>query len=212
MFLVEEMLTNQSQISLSKLKTRKNPQRSIPTHIPESPLYRNQTPSNYFSFHNRKEIFLFKPPPLKFRLIREISLKPCIQNSKSSESISTQFEPKKDFNQILQNRKKKLDQIENHLKRDENELNFFKYVKNNNENDLNMLLITNPELVNSIDSLGMTGLHWAAKRNFAEIGKILISFSADVLRRDMLNRNCRDIAKKSKSREFLKMIAEALKS
>ena len=207
LFLIEE---KNKYKSLGKIKIKKSNKSLLPFLSEASQISRVQTPKSYFSLKQRPEVFLFNPPPLKFRLVREMKLTPkSIVNKSFSDFVSTP-EPIKDYNRVLKDRKTKLELFEQHVKPSESEINYFKFIKTNNEKDLNFLLIKEPGIIKSVDCLGMTGLHWAGKRNLVEIGKLLISFGTDIFQRDLLNRSCKDIAKKSKSREFVKMLNDTL--
>ena len=50
------------------------------------------------------------------------------------------------------------------------------------------MLNKNPFLVYSYDHAHLSGLHWAAKRGFIEIAKLLIQFNADVDSKDFVKR------------------------
>ena len=87
---------------------------------------------------------------------------------------------------------------------------YFKLIKNSQELELKQTLAKFPELVNSVDALGMNGMHWAAIRNNPSIGKLLISYKIKFYQQDCLGRTALKIAQKYKSSEFLEAFSHIL--
>ncbi|CAK77137.1 unnamed protein product (macronuclear) [Paramecium tetraurelia] len=67
-------------------------------------------------------------------------------------------------------------------------IEFFQAIKDNQEPIVTRLLQKVPYLVYDFDNAHMTGLHWAAKRGFPNLVKILIQHNADVDAKDIVYR------------------------
>ncbi|KAM3145671.1 SMC5-SMC6 complex localization factor protein 1 [Paramecium bursaria] len=65
---------------------------------------------------------------------------------------------------------------------------YFQLIKLDDVGELQLMLNKNPYLVYSYDHAHLSGLHWAAKRGFVEIAKLLIQFNADVDSKDFVKR------------------------
>ncbi|CAD8069938.1 unnamed protein product [Paramecium sonneborni] len=70
----------------------------------------------------------------------------------------------------------------------ESSIDFFQAIKDNQELIVVRLLQKVPYLVYDFDNAHMTGLHWAAKRGFPNLVKILIQHNADVDAKDIVYR------------------------
>ncbi|EAR82367.2 ankyrin repeat protein (macronuclear) [Tetrahymena thermophila SB210] len=72
---------------------------------------------------------------------------------------------------------------------------FLKLVKQNNKNMVQIILDTNPKLINeAVDHLGQTALHWAAKRGYKKMSQILINKGANINALDLNKKTPLDLA------------------
>lgn len=160
----------------------------------------------HFPIKHRPEIYLFDPPLLQKKLIKQsMRLKFLNDNRKL---LNTPNKIYRRHTKLFDQGKLLLKQAETFERHSGKEIKFFKYIKNNNDEDLEMLLIDYPKLVFSCDSLKMTGLHWAAKRNLMKIAKLLLRNNANINARDILNRTCLDIARKQGHHALVQIFSE----
>ena len=159
----------------------------------------------HFPIKHRPEVYLFDPPLLQQKLIKQSRrLKILNDNKKLLNSP----------NKLYRRQTKLFEQgrvllaKETLEKNSGREIKFFKFIKNNNDEDLEQLISDYPKLVFSYDSLKMTGLHWAAKRNLIEIAKLLLRYNANPNTRDILNRTCLDIARKQGHHALAQVFSE----
>ena len=67
-------------------------------------------------------------------------------------------------------------------------IKFFKAVKKGNRDEVSHFLYRNKHLVHEYDYIKQTALHWAAKRDFPDIIKILLHYGAYIDAKDSCNR------------------------
>lgn len=88
--------------------------------------------------------------------------------------------------------------------------NFFKLIKNNSLPVVKKILFKNPDIAKETDGLGMTGLHWAIKRNLLQMARLLISSNCPIDSKDILGRTVQDMLKDSSDSEMHYLISEAI--
>lgn len=87
-------------------------------------------------------------------------------------------------------------------------LEFFKAVKASNLALLRHMLSLSPNLINTVDFVGQTAMHWAAKRNDLKLGDLLISHKAKVDPKDLTDRTPLSIALRLDKPEIVKFLLE----
>lgn len=210
MIIVDETQPKPVQ-SLQSLKSRKSLM-SVPSLHPEQLSNARSSPKVYFSVKHRPEIYLFEPPILNKQLIKKSNRFKDRRGKKGFFGFDSPAKPSRQLTRMLEENQNLLKVIEKHenSRKLETEVKFFSFVKNNYFEELEMLLVKHPNLVFSCDSIGMTGLHWAAKRNLTVISKILIKYGSDIQKKDILNRSSLDIARKRDHTDLVHTFSEHL--
>jgi hypothetical protein len=103
--------------------------------------------------------------------------------------------------------KKKFVNFKDFDKGDKISRDFFQLIKSGRTMELRELIMKDSSLVKITDSVGMNGLHWAAKRNRRDIANLLISYECDVGLKDIFGRTPMDVAKKAQSPEIIHLIS-----
>jgi len=85
---------------------------------------------------------------------------------------------------------------------------FFVAVKSNDLKEVEEILkqYPNSNLINSRDSIGQTALHWAAKRDFAELAELLIENKANIESFDLVGKTPIMLAARGQRVEVLKLL------
>lgn len=86
---------------------------------------------------------------------------------------------------------------------------FFDHVKKGAEGKVAEMLKEVPQMVKEVDSTGQTALHWAVRRKFLNLVKILIFAGASVMVKDMVGRRPEDIARHKKFNEIGELLIAA---
>ena len=80
---------------------------------------------------------------------------------------------------------------------------FFREVKSGNIEKVQEMLQEDKLLVNLFDSTKQTALHWAVRRGYVEIARLLIKSGSNTAAVDMMGRSPEDIAKSKKFYEII---------
>lgn len=206
---LEETVQNTSLLSLSRLRSRK----AIHLSLKQKNLSSLSTPQN-----KAVSSQVFRPKLIREAFLVEPSdynkMKRQGQNlaNRSTGSISKPKQPSKLnrlISQFSENKWKKIDFFKSKPSIcEEISKKYFQCIRSNNYLELESLLKGSPNLISECDSLGMNGLHWAAKRNNVRLAKVLSNFKVNIYSKDCLGRTASDIAIKWKSYEFLEYFSE----
>jgi hypothetical protein len=85
--------------------------------------------------------------------------------------------------------------------------NFFKEIKSGNIEKVQEMLQEDSSLVHLYDSTKQSALHWACRRDYVEIVKLLLKHGATWSTLDMMGRSAEDIARSKKFYEILEIFA-----
>ena len=192
-------------LSLTRLKSRKS--LNLIKKVNQSPCTNTSDKSGsscqVFKPKMIREAFLFEPTDYNKMLQSRSKLL-----HKSTDTPST---PNKIINLLSQyanSNWKKIDYFKTPTSSEQNYKKYFRCIKDNNPSDLVKLLKASPQLVMECDSLGMNGLHWAAKRNYPALAAILAEYRINIYAKDFLGRTAPDLAIKYKNFEFLECFSE----
>lgn len=83
---------------------------------------------------------------------------------------------------------------------------FFSHIKNNNFDDVRFMLQINPKLVYEFDARFQTGLHWAAKRGYCKILRLLLQYGANINLKDVSGRTPLYIACKYNQTDVVRIL------
>lgn len=83
---------------------------------------------------------------------------------------------------------------------------FFEAVKMNDIIKVLRFLKNNPDLVDDIDRMQRSPMHWATQRGFEKMLEILIDYGGDVFLKDAFERTARDIADKKELKDIIKLL------
>ncbi|CAI2385948.1 unnamed protein product [Moneuplotes crassus] len=83
---------------------------------------------------------------------------------------------------------------------------FFSQIKHNNFYDVRFMLQTNPKLVYEFDARFQTGLHWAAKRGYCKILRLLLQYGANINLKDVSGRTPLYIACKYNQTDVVRIL------
>ena len=82
---------------------------------------------------------------------------------------------------------------------------FFREIKSGNIEKIQDMLQEDRSLINLFDSTKQTALHWATRRGYIEIVRLLIKSGANISAIDMMGRTADDIAKSKKFYEIIEI-------
>ncbi|CAI2360714.1 unnamed protein product [Moneuplotes crassus] len=83
---------------------------------------------------------------------------------------------------------------------------FFGHIKCNNFDDVRLMLQLVPNLVYEFDARFQTGLHWAAKRGYSKIVRLLIKYGANINLKDVSGRTALYIACKYNHHDIVRTL------
>jgi hypothetical protein len=154
----------------------------------------------YFRPKMFNDAFLVEPNEINQLInltrIRRNTTKALIGKKKKDEKVAR-----------FEGERKKLVKFQQFYGNSNTSLKYFQVVKAGNAKELRELLSKDSGLVQLTESVGMTGLHWAAKRNQMKIANILISYGCPISTKDIFGRTALDIAKKFNYPELIHLFS-----
>lgn len=126
--------------------------------------------------------------------LRKVSVEPCLFPREELDNVETALAPYR------------LNDINPYQTRQSR--SFLTAVKSQNYKEVRRLLANCKQLVREQDSIGLTALHWAVKREDLRMVELLLGWGADVNAVDMLNRTALYLAVKRNSGEVAAFLRE----